>query len=335
MPVPRIVVGEGIDEDKFRKYQNTEVKRSHIKKIITKDADVYTREGVLLLKFRKGVLKKGELNDYYDATYKYTVSNPSSNRGNVCGSKKLDIHHNKKVNSSILGYYDRWSPIHKYFFKQLKMKQPLEVRNTAFSYNFPEKMKRVLPLITSIDEWYKKLLPSYYIKQYSKARETKFKLGNTSFTTITTNVNFKTTIHTDKGDDGDGFGNLAVIERGKYKGGETCFPRYGIGVDVREGDLLFMNVHEWHGNLPVREQSKDYVRMSIVCYLRTKVWERTRGKNRAFKDAHFKNIAGMYKKMKKLKCTRKKGVNNRVKKTKKNKPKKKKKKKKKKKTRRH
>ena len=320
MSVPRIVVSERMDESRFERYQNTAVRRSQIKKIITKDADVYTKDGVLLLKFRKGVLKKGELNDYYDATYKYTISNPSSNRGNVCGSKQLDTLHNKKVNSSILGYYDRWAPIHKYFFKQLKIKQPLEVRNTAFSYNFPEKMKQLLPLITSIDALYKKLLPSHYIKQISKAEETKFKLGNTSFTTITTNVNFKTTIHTDKGDDGEGFGNLAVIEgRGKYKGGETCFPRYGIGVDVREGDLLFMNVHEWHGNLPIREQTKDYVRMSVVCYLRTKVWERTRGKSQAFKNAHFKTIQNVYKRIKKMKDkrTRKKCVKKKKKKTRK------------------
>jgi hypothetical protein len=59
--------------------------------------------------------------------------------------------------------------------------------------------------------------------------------------------------------------------------------QYGIGIDVRQGDILFMDVHEWHGNLPMFPNSKDATRMSIVCYLRTKVWERTRNKSKAFK----------------------------------------------------
>ena len=41
---------------------------------------------------------------------------------------------------------------------------------------------------------------------------------NTAFTTITTNV--KTRLHKD---DDEGFGNLIVIEDGKYEGSETCF----------------------------------------------------------------------------------------------------------------
>ena len=112
-------------------------------------------------------------------------------------------------------------------------------------------------------------------KQLKKANETLFRIPKTSFTTITTNVNFQTSVHKDKGDDEDGFGNLSVIENGKYNGAETCFPQYGIGVDVRNGDILFMDVHEWHGNLPMVYKSKDAIRLSIVCYLRYKVWKNT------------------------------------------------------------
>ena len=85
---------------------------------------------------------------------------------------------------------------------------------------------------------YKKYVPGSYKKQYDKAKQTYFRVSKTSFTTITTNVNFQTTIHTDKGDDAEGFGNLVVIESGKYNGGETCFPQYGIGINVRTYNLL-------------------------------------------------------------------------------------------------
>ena len=103
-------------------------------------------------------------------------------------------------------------------------------------------------------------------------------------------MNFRTSIHTDKGDDAEGFGNLVVIENGKYEGAETCFPQYGIGVDVRTGDMLFMNVHEMHGNLPMKLIDKDARRLSIVCYLREKLWKRTRGKNAAFVKKHNKTV---------------------------------------------
>ena len=53
-------------------------------------------------------------------------------------------------------------------------------------------------------------------------------------------------------------------------------PQYGIGVDVREGDILFMDVHQYHGNLPFK-LSPGTIRMSIVCYLRKNVWKRTGG----------------------------------------------------------
>ena len=34
----------------------------------------------------------------------------------------------------------------------------------------------------------------------------------------------------------------------KFKGGMLGFPQYGVAVDVRQGDFLAMDVHEWHCN---------------------------------------------------------------------------------------
>ena len=140
-------------------------------------------------------------------------------------------------------------------------------------------------------------MPKNYEKQKKKANETPFKIGNTAFTTITTNVNFQTTVHTDKGDDIEGFGNLVVISEGKYKGGETCFPQYGIGVDVKETDVIFMDVHNPHGNLPIELETTNAKRLSVVCYLRKRIWEQTRGKTKKFMIKHNKT----FKKMKERK----------------------------------
>jgi len=285
---------------------NSFVQSKHIHQIFDEDVDVFSKEGDLLLRFRKNVLKQKDSDAFFDATYKFTTQNTTKNRGSTTGSKSKNVYENPIVQSSILGYFDRWAPNQKQYFKKAGMKLPLEVRETRFSADFPEKFKKILPLIQDINKYYKKLLPNYFKKQNAKAKQTHFKIPHTSFTTITTNVNFQTSIHKDKGDDGEGFGNLVVIERGRYSGGETCLPQFGIGVNVREGDVLFMDVHQWHGNLKIKPIDKDAVRMSVVCYLRTKIWERTKNKSESFKKKHLANTRKALKRANKHSKTRKK-----------------------------
>jgi hypothetical protein len=192
--------------------------------------------------------------------------------------------------TNIFGYFDRWSARQKYIFKQRGMKIPLAVRECRFNMDYPEEYKKTLPMIKDVDELYHKLTPDHYAKQRKKADQTHFKIPGTAFTTITTNVNFQTTIHKDSGDDSEGFGNLLAIERGGYDGGETCFPQYGVGVDVRTGDALFMNVHEWHANLPIKLKTPESIRLSIVCYLRYNIWDRTKNKTRKFFERHNQTV---------------------------------------------
>jgi hypothetical protein len=100
----------------------------------------------------------------------------------------------------------------------------------------------------------------------------------------------------DDGDFKEGYGNLSVIERGKYTGGATIFPRFRVGFIVRTGDFLAMDVHEWHCNTEMTESAADkafnkalpkihnasvetgtmgsekpFTRISFVCYLREKL----------------------------------------------------------------
>ena len=62
-----------------------------------------------------------------------------------------------------------------------------------------------------------------------------------------------------------------MLEEGKYDGGFTGFPQFGFAVDVREGDFLAMNVHEWHGNTKIIPITKDHTRLSLVSYLRERM----------------------------------------------------------------
>lgn len=292
-----VYISKLISDENMEKRANTFVCEKDIQQIFDTNVDIYDEETrKLLIKFRKQVLNSEELNDFFNATFEYTSKMTTTNRGNTSGSEKRNVYENPKIKSSILGYFDRWAPKEKMQFRKAGKKIPLEVRETKFVTDHYDKFKKTLPLIRSIDDIYKKLLNKFYKKQKQKANQTHFKIPKTSFTTITTNINFQTTIHKDRGDDDEGFGNLTVIERGKYTGGETCLPQYGIGIDVREGDLLFMDVHEWHGNLPIIPMTKDTTRMSIVCYLRTKIWERTKNKSKKFKKLHLKTIKNIKKK---------------------------------------
>ena len=259
----------------MEKVKNKLLKRSAINDIIKNDTDVYTEDNRLLLKFRKNKLNKKKIEDFYDNVIDFAKKSYTTNRGSASGSSKKNVSDNPKVFSNVLGYIDNFSPKQKFLLKQQNKTVKYNVRECRFNVDYPEKYKNLMPLIQEIDDNYKELIPENYKKQLKKSNETYFRIPKTSFTTITTNVNFQTSVHKDKGDDEDGFGNLSVIENGKYDGAETCFPQYGIGVDVRNGDILFMDVHEWHGNLPMVSKSKDAIRLSIVCYLRYNVWKNT------------------------------------------------------------
>lgn len=287
-------VDKDYDDSKLVNVLNKKLKPSDIKDIIKEDADVYTKEGKLLLRFRKNKLNKKNIDEFYNNVIDF-ARNTTSNRGSATGSKTKNVYDNPRIMTNILGYFDKFSIKQKAMLRDKGHKIPLQVRETRFNMDYPEKFKKLVPLIKEIDKYYKEYAPEYYAKQRKKANQTPFKIDGTSFTTITTNVNFQTTVHTDKGDDEEGFGNLAVIERGKYSGGETCFPQYGIGVDVRTGDVIYMDVHKAHGNLPIRLESKDTERLSIVCYLRKKIWEQTKGKTKKFMTKHNQTIKNIRK----------------------------------------
>jgi hypothetical protein len=283
-------VKKDFDDSKLSTVDNTLLKRNQIKDIIKDDADVYTEDGKLLIRYRKNKLSKQKIKEFYDNVIKFAQSK-TTNRGSASGSKSKNVYDNPKIMTNIIGYFDKLSVRQKYKFKTMKLKTPsIAVRETRFVQDYPEKYKKLIPLIEEIDTYYKKLVPDNYAKQRKKANQTPFRIANTAFTTVTTNVNYQTAVHTDKGDDDEGFGNLTVIEDGRYTGGETCFPQYGIGIDIRTGDVAYMDVHQSHGNLKIDHVDKEAKRLSIVCYLRRGIWEKTKGKSKKFMERHNKTM---------------------------------------------
>ena len=181
-------------------------------------------------------------------------------------------------------------------------------RTTKFTAQEVDKWRKCLPLIDAADHWFAKLVPDRHKTQLQRAAKTPdFQIGKTAYSTITVNYNWRTALHKDVGDLADGFGNLIVLELHKsganpdenqenqenntsteknvdnhikkanetcnYKGGYLGFPKYGVAVDVRQGDFLAMDVHQWHCNTPIEGVVKgcNYGRLSVVCYLREKM----------------------------------------------------------------
>ena len=200
------------------------------------------------------------------------------------GVSKMKV--NNQVASNPIGFYESG-----------KNFADLPCRLTHFTRTNFEKYNDGLPFIQQIDKVFKRLIPESHYKQLIRADEKPhLKIPKTSFSTVTINRNFRTAMHRDAGDFKEGFGNLTVIERGKYHGGYTIFPQYGVAIDLRNNDFVAMDVHQWHCNTPMYETEEDkkeneslapafkdnpkvgtvgiyenYTRISFVCYLREKI----------------------------------------------------------------
>jgi hypothetical protein len=268
----------------WRKRAGTFVEKEEIQHIIDYDCDAYDEKGNPLFFFRKnaisaelcrtahlalrkaatGTNNRGDAAGFHNALENTSIKGDRVNVGKVQKRftvvKKdgtLDrVARANHVNSGIIGYFDR------------NVRFPF-CRLTAWTEQNLRKFEKARPYIQAISDEFKKASPDKWQAQNEIALKTNkdFIIKDTVFTTVTVNKNFRTAIHTDAGDYEKGLGNIAVLQVGDYNGGETCLPRYGVGFNVRNTDVCFFNVHEWHGNLPITAK-KPYERISLVCYYR-------------------------------------------------------------------
>ena len=319
MPRPKkLVVQKYLTDKEVADLEGTWVDESFLKHpVIRENTDVYYKDEDgkehLLLKFRKECISNTLIKTGWDS-YK-DLAKPSRGRGASAGpidvnsqywskrsltetnkwstsymikdgTKKSKMKVNNQVASNPIGFYEE----SKNFCK-------LPCRLTHFTRTNYDKYKGGLPFIQKIDQMFQKLIPDSHQKQLEQAnKKPHLKIPETCFSTITINRNFRTALHRDAGDFKGGFGNLTVIERGKYHGGYTILPQFGVAVDVRSRDFLAMDVHQWHSNTPIYETEEDkaynetlepafkdnpevgtvgiyekYTRLTFVCYLREKI----------------------------------------------------------------
>jgi hypothetical protein len=293
-----IVVEKQLTNEEVKKLEGIRLPKGFFKILIQEDTDLYNTDGMLLARFRKNVLSGVKIDLAYENLIHF-AKKKTTTRGNASGNpdKPKITGKNDKIMSNIMGYFDTTAVSQKSILKKAGMPIP-KCRETSFTGKFPDKWKNVIPLIDEIDAQYKLLCPQQHAKQYEQTKKTKFQIENTAFTTITTNVNLQTGIHTDKGDYKEGFGNLIVIERGTYSGGYTGFPQYGVAIDVRQGDFLAMDVHQFHGNEPI-ESDGEFERLSIVSYMREGIVRKCVGED-IVGEEYFRKASKIVNELKKL-----------------------------------
>jgi hypothetical protein len=168
------------------------------------------------------------------------------------------------VYSGIAGWFDRYPRI------------PYG-RATSYTQNHFDKFKLSFPFLQSLDRGFEELLPQRHAAQRAAADKVDpaFLVPKTVFTTITVNKTFRTAAHRDAGDFTEGLSNLLVLSNnGNYTGGYLILPEVRLAINVRPGDLLLVNNHEYiHGNTPIELQDETAERISLVCYLREKMLE--------------------------------------------------------------
>ena len=162
------------------------------------------------------------------------------------------------VFSGVAGYYDRYPRI------------PY-CRATSYTAYQMDKFARGIPFIEELSQAFNDLMPVRFSNQKTAIEkiDRDYRIGDSAYTTLTINKNFRTAVHTDAGDLESGFGNLTALSENGWEGGFLCFPEFRVAVDIRPGDMLLMDVHELHGNTPITGVGdKPADRISLVAYFR-------------------------------------------------------------------
>ena len=277
-----------LNEEQVANLKGTFFSKDLIKHHITEDTKVINENGDILAVFKKNAVPK-EVIDKCRSSFRKSIS-LSNNRGQAAGPIPPEFNIGDKIDGLTIGKIsgNRFYPLLK-TGKLSKSPKSRAVKSAiiGFSDRYPripycrttmwtqrnwKEYNNCLEYIKYVDAFFKQHAPARYKIQKKMAEKSSqdFIIKDTAFSTVTVNKNFRTAGHYDNGDLKEGFGNLGVMSKGQYDGAITVIPKYGIGLDLKNGDLAIFDVHELHGNTETTTKSF-YERISIVCYYREKM----------------------------------------------------------------
>ena len=281
--------------------------------IISEDCDLFC-EGVPIFKFRKNPFHKETLKRAWD-NCKY-MAKASRGRGASAGPidpesvywKKREIYKMNKWRASYMVKDKKTGEMKQskmqvnnevasqpigYYGKTKGLGSDLPCRLSHYTRTHMKDFENAIPFFRAIGDNYNELMPDQYASQMERATKNDYHIHETPFSTITINRNFRTALHKDSGDYG-GWACLSVLEENKYHGGLFVLPKFKVAIDMRHGDLLVADVHQYHANTELYETEEDkkyndenpqqtykdnlgvgvlglnnrFTRISFVCYLR-------------------------------------------------------------------
>jgi hypothetical protein len=244
-------------------------------KIATKECRVEKPDGSLLFMLIKNAIPEAVWRPAYQLLR--TVSGDLSNRPNIIGSnlrlptmRKDGSLSNFNMapkavvnkfggNADLLGYYKYKNP------------EPgvVDCAPTAWTQGKNGGLSPVYSgcfnFIREVNEVYKLTLAAEYKRQKAVVDlvPPHRRILDTVFTTLYVLRNAPTAIHTDDFDAEGTFGCMASL--GDWQGNELVFPKYRIGCNYQQGDVILADVHEMHGNLPLLSGE----RVACVFFVRT------------------------------------------------------------------
>ena len=176
----------------------------------------------------------------------------------------------KPVHSNVIGAVDAMS-IYKF------------CRTTVWTGAHLDQWQQLFPVFAEVAGYLERYVPERYAAQVAAVANTRpeWVVPGTPFSTITVNHTYPTGVHVDDGDLEAGFSTIFCARSGFYTGGQLCFPEYRVAVDLKDGDLLLMDAHSYHGNAKIVCECMRTLdapckqcgagRVSVVTYFRTKL----------------------------------------------------------------
>ena len=200
--------------------------RSHYLRVLDNDVDIYDENGDLIAALRKNVIP-AELSVLGSKSFlKYSKKMKSTNRGMASGlvdlskfsKNAVELLDEGKVKSrikfkdgrvstyklcnssnSIVAGYINGKALSDYKKPNQIQSEPTKGRLTAFSKNQPEAWDQFLPLLDYVNNLFLDICPEQYQLQNQELEDCPYRIGDSIFTTVTVNYNFRTACHKDKG----------------------------------------------------------------------------------------------------------------------------------------
>ena len=268
MPLVEMRVRTKIPKTELDKKLGKVVTDTDFNVLLTGPTKVTSPSGEPLFIYLPKAIPQEILDEHYDTLHEISLDsrNSTDNRGMASGSQYIKINKVKKANkvkSTVVGYLDGSKKTHRFPY----------CRTTAWTGRSTDEFKSLYPMFQAVGKLFETYEPKRYAvqKKRADASDPSWVVPNTPYTTFTVNNTYPTGVHVDKGDLDKGFSCLAVWRRGKYAGGYLTLPEWRIAVDMKEGDLVLMDAHQWHGNTSMELLSPDAERISVVLYYRTEV----------------------------------------------------------------